>query len=190
MLSVIINGSPRKLGITQKMITCLSERIGGDIACISAYESAVSPCRDCRYCWDHNECAIHDDMQEIYSLLNKADCIIIASPVYFHSVSGPLKTLIDRMQIYWAQTRREKPAIKKEFVKSGAFLLCGGAPAYPDQFVNSERIIRHVFKDLHVECLGGVVLPKTDSCVFEEEISMLQEIEVLANRIRDFSLKG
>ena len=72
-------------------------------------------------------------MQEIYQKLEEADNIILASPMYFHSITGRMKALIDRFQVYWAGHVRgdmpEKP------LRKGAILMVGGAPAFENQFL-------------------------------------------------------
>ena len=35
-------------------------------------------------------------MQEIYKLLRQADMLVLASPIYYHGLSGQLKCVIDR----------------------------------------------------------------------------------------------
>ena len=41
-------------------------------------------------------CAQKDDMGEVYELLKNADMLVIASPIYYHGISGQLKCAIDR----------------------------------------------------------------------------------------------
>jgi hypothetical protein len=41
-------------------------------------------------------CIFHDDMDRVYALLERAHAVVVGSPVYFDSVSGPLKLLMDR----------------------------------------------------------------------------------------------
>ena len=42
-------------------------------------------------------------MQSVYSDLVWADCIILASPVYFLGLTAQCKALIDRCQMFWAR---------------------------------------------------------------------------------------
>ncbi|MFW6312128.1 MAG: flavodoxin family protein, partial [Nanoarchaeota archaeon] len=88
------------------MLDFFIEELSGDIEVINAYEENISPCIDCRYCWKNRGCSIKDNMQDIYNKIDEADNIIIASPVYFHTVPGPLKIIIDRCQVYWAGVLR------------------------------------------------------------------------------------
>ena len=51
----------------------------------------------------YRKCIIKDDMQMIYQKLFEADRIILATPVFFATVSTHAKILIDRCQALWAK---------------------------------------------------------------------------------------
>ena len=50
-------------------------------------------------------------MQEVYNLLKEADMLVIASPIYYHGISGQLKCVIDRF--YSAAYPNKPPRLKK-----------------------------------------------------------------------------
>ena len=58
----------------------------------------ISGCLACEYCHakGRGECIQKDDMQKVYALLKKAEMLVIASPVYYHGISGQLKCVLDR----------------------------------------------------------------------------------------------
>ncbi|MFQ5826703.1 MAG: flavodoxin family protein, partial [Dehalococcoidia bacterium] len=62
----------------------------------------IQPCDGCRTCSKDGECHIQDDMQEIYRKMLEADGIIFGSPVYFWSVSGQAKIILDRLNGLYA----------------------------------------------------------------------------------------
>ncbi len=66
MKTLIINGSPRINGDTASMLDIVKENIEGEYRVVDAYRCSISPCLDCRFCWENNGCAINDEMQEIY----------------------------------------------------------------------------------------------------------------------------
>ena len=78
MKTLILNGSPRENGDTVSLIKIATEKIVGEYKLINAYRCNISPCVDCRYCWDHTGCAIEDEMQEVYSYIQECDNILIA----------------------------------------------------------------------------------------------------------------
>ena len=71
-------------------------REGLDTEVITLYDKGIKPCSVCDFCKKKYDCSIKDDMEGIRSKMESADAIIIASPVYFGSVSGMLKNMFDR----------------------------------------------------------------------------------------------
>lgn len=63
-------------------------------------------------------------MQEVYALLRKAEMLVIASPIYYHEISGQLKCVIDRF--YSAAYPKKPPKLKK----TAMILSSGGADMY------------------------------------------------------------
>jgi multimeric flavodoxin WrbA len=55
-----------------------------------------SSCEACRHVTTIGQCAIKDDMQELYPLFCNADVVIYATPIYWWSVSAQLKAFMDR----------------------------------------------------------------------------------------------
>ena len=63
----------------------------------------IRPCQACAKCSETATCYIKDDMQGLLKKLKTCDALIIASPVYFGTVTAQLKTMIDRCQPAWAE---------------------------------------------------------------------------------------
>lgn len=61
-------------------------------------QKKIADCLACEYCHTkgNNTCIQKDDMQEIYILLEKAEMLVIASPIYYHGITGQLKCTLDR----------------------------------------------------------------------------------------------
>ncbi len=132
MKTLILNGSPRKNGDTAALIGKITEKLTGECKIIDAYTCAVSPCVDCRYCWEHSGCAINDEMQRVYDYIRECDNIIIASPVYFSELTGKLLDLGSRLQTFYcaAAFRKETPIVRP---KKGAVILVGGGDGHMDR---------------------------------------------------------
>ena len=115
MKTLIFNGSPRENGNTVSLINKATEKIAGEYKVINAYRCNISPCVDCRYCWDHTGCAIEDEMQEVYKYIRECDNILIASPVYFSELTGKLLDVGSRLQTYYCSAvfRKERPVLKE-----------------------------------------------------------------------------
>ena len=102
MHTLILNGSPHPNGDTAWMIRTLRQNLSGTVTEIRAYDAAVRPCVDCRSCWKTPGCVLRDDMQRIYTEIQAADRIVIASPIYFSQPTGKLLDLCSRFQTYFA----------------------------------------------------------------------------------------
>lgn len=64
-------------------------------------------------------------MQEIYALLGEADMLVIASPIYYHGISGQLKCTLDR---FYSAAYPSKP----RNLKKAAMILSSGDPEMYD----------------------------------------------------------
>ncbi|MHA1671692.1 MAG: flavodoxin family protein [Promethearchaeota archaeon] len=93
-----IIGSPRENGNTvflmDKILNLL--RNDFDIEKIFLKEYDISPCKECYYCMDKDECSINDDMQDLYLKLKEVDVIILASPIFMGGITATLKAFMER----------------------------------------------------------------------------------------------
>jgi multimeric flavodoxin WrbA len=69
---------------------------GGRFERVRCYDLAVRPCAACGPEPTTGYCVFHDAMDRVYALLHDAHAVAVGSPIYFDSVSGPLKLVIDR----------------------------------------------------------------------------------------------
>lgn len=103
MKTLSILGSPRRNGNTATLLDSVIKGMesagtaGGEY--IFLHEKNIRPCNGCNSCKkkDAKGCVIKDDMQDIYPLIAKADLIILATPIYWWSVTAQMKLLIDRI---------------------------------------------------------------------------------------------
>lgn len=146
MKTLILNGSPRIKGDTESLIEVVKEGITGECKVLDAYRCNISPCMDCRYCWENPGCAIQDEMQEIYEYIEECDNILIASPIYFSELTGKLLDVGSRLQTYFCARyfRNEKYAFKP---KKGAVILVGGGDGRRDKAYETARVLLH-----HMNC--------------------------------------
>jgi multimeric flavodoxin WrbA len=101
---LILSASPRKNGNSD--ILCRrfkegAEQAGHQAELISLYDQNIEFCRACYACFRTGECVIRDDMAAILERMQKADVLVIATPTYFMTMNGKLKTVIDRFLPEW-----------------------------------------------------------------------------------------
>ena len=126
MQTLIFNGSPKINGDTVALIEVFTSCLEGETKTIS-FQSKITSCVDCRYCWENMGCAIKDEMQDVYEYLEYCDNIVIASPIWFASLSGPTLNLASRIQTVYASSyfRKNPMNIKK---KNGVIIIVGAEP--------------------------------------------------------------
>jgi len=101
MRIVGIYGSPRPNGNTDKMLDAFldgAREAGVWVDTVYVRKLSLQGCIGCGGCDETGQCVVQDDMQHVYPLLEQADGIVLASPVYFYNVTGQVKLLIDRCQ--------------------------------------------------------------------------------------------
>lgn len=101
MKILVLNGSPRPNGNTAKMTGVFkeaAEQAGHIVDVINVCRLNIKGCIACEYCHGkgNGQCAQKDDMQEIYDKLRETNMLVLASPIYYHGISGQLKCVIDR----------------------------------------------------------------------------------------------
>lgn len=139
MKVLILNGSPRKNGTTSAMIASFSEgaeSAGHEVDIVHVCHKKIAGCLACEYCHtkDKRHCIQNDDMQEVYLLLDQADMIILASPIYYHSFSGQLQCAINRIYALDHPKKLKKAAM---FLSSGDNHVYSGAIyEYQQSFVS------------------------------------------------------
>ncbi len=99
-------GSPRIKGNTDLLLDEAfrgAESQGAETEKIVVDRLNIAPCKEYYGCLKDGNCVIRDDMDGIYPKLLDADIVIVASPMFFYSLSAQVKALIDRCQALWAR---------------------------------------------------------------------------------------
>ncbi len=157
MKVLAFNGSPRRGGNTELL---LSEAVrgvkeqGGLVTTYNLSALNLKACMNCGHCDSAGRCIIKDDMQSIHDEIRTADRIIVASPIFFFSVSAQTKIMIDRCQAFWAEKYVHKNPIKPgEYGRKGLLLLVGGMKRNEKNvgFECSEATVRAFFRTINVQ---------------------------------------
>ena len=69
---------------------------GNEVEKIYVSDMRIGYCRGCGVCNRTHKCVQNDDMAAVLDKMVAADVIVMATPVYFYSMNGQMKTLIDR----------------------------------------------------------------------------------------------
>ena len=147
-----ISGSPRIGGNTETLLdkALLGAKKNGALTeKVILNQLKIVPCQECEEVKDDGTCKIIDDFQPLYEKIKKADAIILASPIFFGSLSAQTKIMIDRFQCYW----RYKYILNKTelIAKKSAAFICVEASKRQSFLDNAKSIIKNFFATINAE---------------------------------------
>ncbi|MCK4863674.1 MAG: flavodoxin family protein [Dehalococcoidales bacterium] len=121
-----IMGSPRIKGNSDLLLDEAlkgAQSQGAEAEKIVVDKLQIAPCKEYYGCLKDGNCVIRDDMDDLYLKILDTDAIIVASPIFFYTVSAQLMLLISRCQALWAR----KYVLKNMDIplKKGAFIAVG-----------------------------------------------------------------
>ena len=117
---LIISSSPRKGGNSETLAASFAkgaEETGHKVETVYLREKKYGFCKGCLACLKVGHCVINDDAVEIAARMHDADVLVFATPVYYYSVSGQLKTMLDRAN----------PLFDSDYAFTKAYLLATAA---------------------------------------------------------------
>lgn len=97
---LIINGSPHAKGNTALALSEMQKIFDADgieTTLLHIGNKAIRGCIACGSCGKTGKCAIDDDVNRAAELFEKADGLVVASPVYYASANGTLISFLDRL---------------------------------------------------------------------------------------------
>ncbi|MBM3151206.1 MAG: flavodoxin family protein [Chloroflexi bacterium] len=152
---LILKGSPRAGGNSAALADRVADgarEAGAEVEAVFLHDLDIRPCDACDNCIETGGvCIIKDDMQSIYQKLLSADAIVLASPVYWFTISAQLKACIDRW--YGLQTAGWKQLAGKQV---GVVLSYGDTDLYSSGGINAIHTIESMCRFLRMEIVGIV----------------------------------
>ncbi|MFO7606175.1 MAG: flavodoxin family protein [Desulfurivibrionaceae bacterium] len=101
---LIFLGSPRKNGNSEVLTRAICrgiEKGGGSYEIVRLAALEFSPCIGCGGCDKTGHCVLEDQMIPLYEKIESARRVILASPIYFYSITAQAKSFVDRCQALW-----------------------------------------------------------------------------------------
>jgi multimeric flavodoxin WrbA len=156
-----IMSSPRFGGNTDLLLDAAlngAQSQGAEVEKIDIAKLRIAPCREIYACLKDGKCVIKDEMDPLYDKLVKADAIIVATPIFFYTVSAQLAALISRCQALWSRRyvlNMDIPA------KKGAFIAVGATKG-AKLFDGPKLTIRYFFKAINAEYTEELLIRGVD----------------------------
>jgi multimeric flavodoxin WrbA len=117
--AIIINGAIRAKGNTDALVNKVIEGSSAtdvEANLVTLREKKVGNCMGCYQCLAKSSCSIQDDMTEIRGIIQNAQLLILASPLYWCGVTGLMKTFIDRLFFYYHPETKSLISGKKAII--------------------------------------------------------------------------
>jgi multimeric flavodoxin WrbA len=184
---LIVLGSPRKKGNSATLAAKVAEAAvadGADVEIVYLNGLKIKPCQGCEKCQQESSvgCAIEDEMTQLYSKLQEADTIVVASPIYWFNISAQTKIFIDRL---YAVGVGHKNIFKG---KNFAIIL---SFADPDPFVsgavNALRSFQDICRYLGANIEGMVYGSASDAGEIKEKQDVMEKAILLGKHLATIS---
>jgi len=185
MKTMIFVGSPHPQGETMALVNEFIRHIHGEVELINVFDMRnIKPCNDCGYCMHKQGCSINDGFGEILERIQLADAFVIASPMWFGTVSGPLLSFFSRLQTISCGIIFRKDLVHK-WDKAGVFMMTTGAK-WHSMGKSVETTIEFVFSHLDAGIVDFIYSTKTDVLPAHKNMQALTRSRLAAERINQW----
>jgi multimeric flavodoxin WrbA len=177
MKVVAIGGSPRLQGHSNYLIDqVLNELVsrGVETEKIVLNEYKVGPCQAHLNCASFSECQQKDDAGWILEKYRLADGIIVASPVYFGSISAQIKAFMDRSFFLFMHGKRPQP-------KCAGLIAIAGRGGAEETLKELRKFVRS--PDIKVFTIAGYSgRPDADP---KEQVELIKQAKDMGRQMAD-----
>ena len=132
---LIVSSSPRKNGNSETLAAAFANgarEAGHSVETVRLREKQLGFCKGCLACLKLGRCVIQDDAVGIAARMHDADVLVFATPVYYYSVCGQLKTMLDRAN----------PLFGSDYAFTEAYLLATAAEDGRSTFDGAKKAVQ------------------------------------------------
>jgi multimeric flavodoxin WrbA len=153
---LVVIGSPRRKGNSAslaKQVAAGAREVGAKVEAVWLQGMNIRPCTACDACRKKlkKDCIIKDDMKALYPKMKAADAIVIASPIYWFTISAQTKLFMDR---WYALGGDDGYALAGK--KFAIVLAYADADPFTSGAVNALRTFQDAFHYIGAELVGTV----------------------------------
>ena len=157
---IILNGSPRPNGNTSALTAAFkkgAEEAGNKVTEFTLSRMKINGCLGC---WrggkdPEHPCTQRDDMEQIYPLYKEADVVVLASPLYYWTISGFLKNAFDRL----FAIAESDPGCRNP-LKESVLIMAAEGDGFEESEYWYDRVVQHIrWKSLGKILCGFVTHP-------------------------------
>ena len=166
MKVIAFNGSPRKKWNTATLLEKALEGAasrGAKTELIHLYDLNYKGCISCFACKtkggkSYGRCAVKDDLTPVFRKIEKADAIILGSPIYFGTVSGEMKSFMERLLFPYSVYTDPPGSLFPRRIKTGFIYTMNITEemmkewGYIEHFKRHDMTLRRIFGDSEYFC--------------------------------------
>ncbi|MBC8507678.1 MAG: flavodoxin family protein [Anaerolineales bacterium] len=181
---IILKGSPRVNGNTATLanqVAAGAKESGAEVESFDLHNMNIQPCDACDTCQETGVCIINDDMQTLYPKIGQADSIVIASPVYWFTITAQMKLCIDRWYAFESEHVSQLKGKKIALV-----LPYGDTDLYTSGGINAVHTIEAMCRYLGIEFAGIVHGTAMDVGDAEKQPALLEDAFKLGQKLATY----
>lgn len=174
---LILNASPRKQGVTTTLLSEFEAAINPihSTDVVRIHDLKIKPCIACLKCRPDKTCILpRDDAHILGEKIQRADLLIIGSPVYWGNIPGTLKIFFDRSVplFEYCEAKAIRYIPKPRLKDKKAILMINGGTPFPFNLLHSQsrgtiRSLKTVLKSGGIRISSILNIP--DSYNFENK---------------------
>jgi len=182
---LVLLGSPRKKGNSAtlaKQIIAGAESKGADVETVYLNGLDIKPCQGCYACKrkDSKGCAVDDDMQSLYPKITASDALVIATPVYWFTMSAQTKIFMDRCYGLFNEDFSINPLYKKRIAIAMSY---GDTDVFNSGCVNALRCFQDAYHYVGAKIVGMVYGSAEDPGEIASNEELMQQAEALGRKL-------
>ena len=182
---LVLLGSPRKNGNSSTLAGQIrkgAENMGAKVETLHLNGMKIRPCQACYACRKENSkgCAVDDDMQSIYPKLIESGAWVIASPVYWFSMSAQTKIFMDRCYGLFDASFTVNPLLKKRIAIAMSY---GDTDPFNSGCVNALRSFQDAFTYVGAKIDSMVYGSAEEPGEISSNAVLMQQAEALGKKL-------
>ena len=161
-----IYGSPRRHGNTSQLLKQAvrgARDQGATVTEVVLRDLKISPCLEIYGCTREGDCVIQDEFQPVRDSILASDGIMLASPIFFYTVSAHTKILMDRCQSLWVKKYWIEGLPVGQWVsKRKGLFISAGATSGKKLFDGALLTVRYFFDVIDTSLWQSLLYRKLD----------------------------
>ena len=160
-------GSPKLKGNTNQILEMITEDFKNSIEYkrINLSKLKINHCMGCNKCNVGDfECVYKDDMDYVNKSIEEADLVILATPIYFNSMTSIMKVMIDRCQRLYNMKVNNNIVFKE---KKGIVIATAGS-RNSKSFEALENISKYFFLSINAKVVKRLFIDSMDDKGIDE----------------------